>query len=158
MDHQKHQSNIIKKILKDGDYYISVSGTTPGHYEIFTSMDQTTHKFQWSDGLLNMDNKKYACPDYAVSVIFDTYLNTLCDRYKFHRPYIDFNEKFGLPSPNRVENLQQFEYLYRDIEKRGLQPQHIALAKETTLFPGLQSLLKIKYDIDIKEDKNTGSK
>lgn len=158
MDHQKHQSDIIKKILKDGNYYISVSGKTPGNYEIFTSMDQTKHKFQWSEDLLSIDGDKYTCPDYAVSSVFDAYLNAICEKYNFHRPYIDFNEQFGLPLPKKVESLQQFEYIYKDIERRGLQPQHVALAKETTLFPGLQSLLKIRYDIDIKEDKSSSSK
>lgn len=149
MDNQKYQSDIISKILQDGDFYISVSGISPGHIEVFTSMDKKTHTFEWSDGILCIDKKGYPCPDYALRSIFDSYLESLCAQHKFHKPFINMTN-IAFPIPNKVENLSQFEYLYKDIEKRGLQPQHVSLAKDTIIFPGLQSLLKIKYDIDAK--------
>ena len=151
MDNKTHQSDIIKHILKEGNYYISVSGQLPGEVDVFTSMDDAAHKFSWDDGVATIDNTKYPCPDYAVPANFDAFLTSLCDRYKFHKPYVKFDTEISFPKPSKLENLQQFDYLYKDIERNGLKPHHIALARESKLSSGLKSLLKIHYDISIKD-------
>jgi hypothetical protein len=150
MDNQKYKSNLIHNILKQGDYYISVSGKTDESWEVFSSIDKKTHHISWFDGVINIDSNSHACPDYAVPQTLDSFIQKVCDQNQFKKEFVEFNNAPVFPKHERLEKANQLDYIYKDMMRKGLQPYHISLARDTDILYGLCSILKTYYDIEIK--------